>query len=309
VPTNSGTLWTVNGGTAAGTCSISVGVLTCNIGNLAAGASANVHLISPTTTATCGQVSNTGKVTTSNDGSNSSSASVGVTCPNAQIAPTNTTCQAFAGGTSTTLGQIMYTAPAGGGAIAQSVNPGVFFYWDKVTAPAGMLTYTLTQNGAPGTPTPPGMFAIAAGSGVFDANCNSVSATIKQNADGSVTSVQRCPIRSGHIVAATFTGTISHAGGLTFSHNRKHVTMTNFVINTQTKQLTASVAGRSVPSFNLNLASLKHASEPHRTMIATNVELTVTSNAARALNNGLGINTFKAGQYFGVATLVVAFKP
>jgi hypothetical protein len=125
----------------------------------------------------------------------------------------------------------------------------------------------------------------------------------------AVRSVQTFPIHGGHIVATTFTGTISHAGGLTFSHNRKRVTMTNFVINTQTKQLTASVAGRSLPSFNLNLASLRHASEPHRTMIATNIKLTVTSNAARALNDGLGVTTFKAGQYFGVATLVVAFKP
>jgi uncharacterized repeat protein (TIGR01451 family) len=185
LPSNPGTSWTVDGGTAAATCSISAGVLTCNIGNLAPGASATEHLSSPTTAATCGTVNNTGKVTTTNDGSGSSSASVGVTCPTAEITPTNTSCQAFSGGTSGVLGQINYTAPAAGGTIAQNVNPGVFFYWDKVTAPAGTQTYTLTQSA---TPTPPALFAEAAGSGVFDANCSSVSgATVRPNADGSVT--------------------------------------------------------------------------------------------------------------------------
>jgi hypothetical protein len=121
-------------------------------------------------------------------------------------------------------------------------------------------------------------------------------------------SVRVFPIRGGHIVAATFAGTLNHSGGLAFSHNGKRVAMTNFVINTQTKQLTATVVGKSMPSFNLNLASLKHASEPHHTLIATNIKLTVTSTAARALNSGLRVTTFKSGQYFGVATTIVAFK-
>jgi hypothetical protein len=121
-------------------------------------------------------------------------------------------------------------------------------------------------------------------------------------------SVHMFPIRGGHIVVATFAGTISHSGGLAFSHNRKRVTLTNFVMNTQTKQLTATVGGKSLPSFNLNLASLKRATEPHRTMIATNMKLALTSNVASALNSGLGVSTFKGGQSFGVATLVIAFK-
>jgi uncharacterized repeat protein (TIGR01451 family) len=87
LPTNAGTSWTVDGGTAAATCSISGGKLTCNIGDLAGGASATVHISSPTTTATCGTVKNTGTVTTGNDGSDSSSASVSVTCPSAPPPP------------------------------------------------------------------------------------------------------------------------------------------------------------------------------------------------------------------------------
>ncbi|HEV2474950.1 MAG TPA: hypothetical protein VGX22_00315, partial [Candidatus Dormibacteraeota bacterium] len=86
VPVNSGTSWSVNGGTAAASClPISGGVLTCNIGDLASGASVTVHLTSLTTSATCGTVNNTGAVTTSNDGSDSSSASITVNCPHVNI--------------------------------------------------------------------------------------------------------------------------------------------------------------------------------------------------------------------------------
>src|SRR5207249_4244482 len=52
------------------------------------GASKHVHLTSPTTAATCGAVDNTASVTTSNDGSDSDSASVTVDCPNVTVLKT-----------------------------------------------------------------------------------------------------------------------------------------------------------------------------------------------------------------------------
>jgi hypothetical protein len=55
------------------------------------------------------------------------------------------------------------------------VDPGVFFYWMKVS---GGGTYALTQAATPAFQT----FAIAAGSAVFDSNCNKVAATINQHA-------------------------------------------------------------------------------------------------------------------------------
>ena len=70
------------------------------------------------------------------------------------------------------------------------------------------------------------------------------------------------PVSGGQIVVATLAGTVYHTGGLTFSHGGKSVTLTNFVINTNTKQLTATVSGQSVPIFDLNLASPKRASGP-----------------------------------------------
>ena len=182
LPTNAGLSWTVDGGTAAATCLISSGVLTCNIGDLASGASATVHISSPTTTATCGTVNNTGNVTTSNDGSDSASASITVICPRtSQITETGTTCQQFKDGTAVTLGQVQYSLR--NGAISQ-VNPGVFFYWNTVTA-SGQSTFTITQTINPSFDSH--YFTIASGSFVYDANCNKVTgATVSPGANGSV---------------------------------------------------------------------------------------------------------------------------
>jgi hypothetical protein len=114
------------------------------------------------------------------------------------------------------------------------------------------------------------------------------------------------PVSGGQIVVATLAGTVDHTGGLTFSHSGKSVTLTSFVINTNTKQLTATVGGQSLPVFDLNLASPKRVG-PHGTVVARNIKLTVTSQAAAALNSGLGVSTFKAGMKFGIATLTVAY--
>jgi len=116
------------------------------------------------------------------------------------------------------------------------------------------------------------------------------------------------PVSGGQIVVATLAGTVDHTGGLTFSHNGKSVTLTNFIVDTSTKQLTATVGGQSVPIFDLNLASLKRASGPGGTVVATNIKLTTTPQAASALNSGLGVTSFKGGMNFGIATLTVAVK-
>ena len=70
LPTDAGTSWSVDGGTAAGTCSIDLGVLTCNLGDLPNEAVRTVHLTSGTSTATGADspVHNVAKVTTTADG-------------------------------------------------------------------------------------------------------------------------------------------------------------------------------------------------------------------------------------------------
>jgi hypothetical protein len=65
LPTTAGLSWSIS--PAVEGCSIASGVLTCNFGTLAAGASRAVHLTSPTTAASCATVNNTGTVDATND--------------------------------------------------------------------------------------------------------------------------------------------------------------------------------------------------------------------------------------------------
>ncbi len=89
LPTNGGLSWTIDGGTGANLCSIANGALTCNFGTMGPGASYTVHLSSPTTSATCGQVVNAASATTSNDG-NPSTGNVAITvnCPDVSVLKT-----------------------------------------------------------------------------------------------------------------------------------------------------------------------------------------------------------------------------
>jgi uncharacterized repeat protein (TIGR01451 family) len=61
-------------------CSIASGVLTCDFGTLAAGASRSVHVTSPTTSASCTTINNTGNTTSTDSGSDSDSDFVDVHC-------------------------------------------------------------------------------------------------------------------------------------------------------------------------------------------------------------------------------------
>ena len=76
LPTNPGLNWGVQSTTGGWTCGIATGVLTGGGKgfDLAAGASASVHITSPTTSATCGTVSNTGIA----DASNTTEVSTGI---------------------------------------------------------------------------------------------------------------------------------------------------------------------------------------------------------------------------------------
>ena len=114
------------------------------------------------------------------------------------------------------------------------------------------------------------------------------------------------PVTGGSIVVKTLAGTLDHSGGLTFSKGGKTVKLTSFRIDTNAKQLTAEAGGQRVPIFDLNLASLKRATGPNGTVVASNIRLTLTSEAATALNDGLGVKVFAPGLGFGNATTTVA---
>jgi len=115
------------------------------------------------------------------------------------------------------------------------------------------------------------------------------------------------PVSGGQIAVKTLAGTVNHAGGLTYRHSGKSVTLTNFVINTITKRLTATVGGQSKPIFDLNLSPARRISGPRSKVVASTIKLTITSQAASALNSNLGVSTFRTGMNFGIATLTVTY--
>lgn len=72
----------------------------------------------------------------------------------AQITPTNITCQQFAAGTADTLGAIQYTTTRAGK--INALSPGVFFYYTTLTGTAGDKVGISQDN----PPTPPGAMSI-----------------------------------------------------------------------------------------------------------------------------------------------------
>jgi uncharacterized repeat protein (TIGR01451 family) len=99
LPTNAGLSWTIDGGADAGACQIAGGALSCDFGDLAPGASASVHITSPTTAATCGVIDNSATVSTTNDGTAQGSDQVTVNCPNVTVLKTADTSPINAGET------------------------------------------------------------------------------------------------------------------------------------------------------------------------------------------------------------------
>ena len=89
LPTNGGLEWEIDGGTGASDCEISAGVLSCDFGDLASGATVTVHISSPTTAETCGIVRNSVSVTSSNDGNPTAGpVEIVVNCPNVTVEKT-----------------------------------------------------------------------------------------------------------------------------------------------------------------------------------------------------------------------------
>jgi uncharacterized repeat protein (TIGR01451 family)/fimbrial isopeptide formation D2 family protein len=87
LPTDAGVSWAIESVTGDGdpSCAITAGILTCDADALGPTESFTVHIVSPTTAATCGTVDNTAAVTTTNDGEDSSSDDVLVQCPDITV--------------------------------------------------------------------------------------------------------------------------------------------------------------------------------------------------------------------------------
>ncbi|HEX2912156.1 MAG TPA: hypothetical protein VH186_15205, partial [Chloroflexia bacterium] len=145
VVTNSGNV-TLNGPfTVSDDHIISPNVVTCPAtASLAPGASITCSATYTITQAdlNAGSVTNKATATNGKVTSNEATATVTATKSTALVAPTQTTCQQFASGTASSLDFLDYNVK--GGKI-NSVAPGVFFYYSKITAPSPSFTITVAQ--------------------------------------------------------------------------------------------------------------------------------------------------------------------
>jgi uncharacterized repeat protein (TIGR01451 family) len=79
LPDDAGLSWTIDPATTG--CTITLGTLHCDLGNLASGATVTVHIVSPTTAATCGDFTNIATGDASNDDPVTADDSITVLCP------------------------------------------------------------------------------------------------------------------------------------------------------------------------------------------------------------------------------------
>jgi uncharacterized repeat protein (TIGR01451 family) len=116
-----GLSWSVDGGTAGGSCTIGGGSLSCNIGTLAPG-SVTVHIKATTAAANCGPVTNSASASASNEantGNNTSAVStIAVQCPDLTVTKTPDAASV----SSTESIGFTITVHNGGAGIARSVS-------------------------------------------------------------------------------------------------------------------------------------------------------------------------------------------
>jgi hypothetical protein len=147
---------------------------------------------------------------TNNNGKDSGCSTEPVVITNpvpSQITPTQTTCSQFNSGTAPTLSEIDYSVK--GGKI-NSVAPGVFFYWIKVTAAAGSNTFSITQTITTGNFST--YFQFASGSGAYTSSCGTIKSTRITQSGGTVTVQFNAPTAGTYIIGIKYnTGTVKGA--------------------------------------------------------------------------------------------------
>jgi uncharacterized repeat protein (TIGR01451 family) len=189
----SGLTWAIDAAnTTAPNCSITSGILTCNVGTLAPAASVKVHVTATTSASNCGTVPNTAHFTTTNDGSGQASASVTVNCPNLTIVKTPDK-----------TGDAGYTVQEGGTA--------TFTITVSNTGAGNAYTVLLTD------PLPGGTLTWTPDQGVCSVSSNTLTCNIGTLApNGSFTVHVSAPIPSGftQVPPTQASGTVEIDGNL-----------------------------------------------------------------------------------------------
>lgn len=113
------------------------------------------------------------------------------------------------------------------------------------------------------------------------------------------------PITRGKVATATLAGKIGHRGGLSLTAGKTTVSLKRFVIDTTTGKLSGVVyvgdkrIGRA-PLFNID-AGTAQTVLTKRFLRVTDVQLSLTSEAAALLNDTYGVNLFAEGLSIGTA--------
>jgi uncharacterized repeat protein (TIGR01451 family) len=191
-----------NGGTLMG------GNVVFNIGTVNAGAGTQTVSFTVTVNTAAGGTVDNNNYTIEGDGISpipgppvTTSVTAGQPTQVSQITPTGTTCSQFAAGTSATLNSLEYSLKPRANTVINNVSPGVFFYWVKVTAPAGSNTFTITEAITTGNFN--SFFSIAKGSNVFNSSCVSLHPTITQSGN-TITVTFNAPTAGAYFIAIKF---------------------------------------------------------------------------------------------------------
>jgi hypothetical protein len=126
--------------------------------------------------------------------------------------------------------------------------------------------------------------------------------------------VARFPIAGAGLDQATLKGDVFHVGGLSLTNEGGTIVqLFNFIIDTTGEQavLTGLVAidddlVARVPLFNLDLTNAQVKPSPFSLAIR-NVAMSLTADAATALNNAFGVNAFAEGFNIGTADVTALF--
>ena len=117
------------------------------------------------------------------------------------------------------------------------------------------------------------------------------------------------PITAGEIDLGALKGEIDHAGGLSLSAGKTKVELTSFIVDLTSAApvltglviVNDNLVGR-LPLFDLNVAA-SGVSAKQQLLKVNNVTVTLTDQAAQALNGVFNINALAKGLPIGTATV------
>lgn len=115
------------------------------------------------------------------------------------------------------------------------------------------------------------------------------------------------PVYVGEVTIPGLTGTISHKGGLSFTHAGKTVSATDFVLNTAESVLTAMIDGKRVPLLHLTLTQPSTSSNGE--FFLNGIVAKLTQTTALLLDRLLVVHMFTAGQQLGTVSTLLTGTP